>query len=230
MLASNRSLFGTGLLAAALTTAMFCPAKTSALTVRCDYGNVFNGSTPGGGAPWLRAEFTDSGVNTVQLTLSVLSLGAGEYVSDWYFNFDPLLNASSLRFDAQAPDHGAGNNAFYVFEGGLYDVAFSLDEPFTTGDSITFSITRKNGDALSASDFDYFSSPLWILDDPYLSAAHIEGISDGRQCWYAGGGGWLSPEENSPTGVPDSSQSAILLAAGLIALSLAVRTQKIISV
>ncbi len=52
--------------------------------------------------PWITATFEDSAsdLNTVRLTMTADNLTGSEFISQWYFNFDPVLDASRLSFAA----------------------------------------------------------------------------------------------------------------------------------
>ena len=53
--------------------------------------------------PALTASFTDISASIVELNLDLTNLSGNEFVSNWYFNFDPALNLSLLQLDGNTP-------------------------------------------------------------------------------------------------------------------------------
>ena len=87
------------LLAVGLTT-----SSAQSATVTFGLVTEFSGGTaPAGTAPWVTATLDDSfgGANTVRLTMSAGNLTggqSGESLTQFYLNFDPLLDSSNLTF------------------------------------------------------------------------------------------------------------------------------------
>src|SRR5437870_2182321 len=67
-------------------------------SITYNFDHTLTGVAPAGPTPWLTATFSDSGANSVQLTLSAPGLTGNEFVGQWYFNLNPLLNPASLAF------------------------------------------------------------------------------------------------------------------------------------
>jgi hypothetical protein len=202
----------------------------SAATVTYDFGQVSGGTAPAGSPPWLEAVFTDAGqpANTVQLTINAANLSGSEFVSCWYFNLNPALNPKALSFSVSGssgsftdPTVQTGPNGFKAGPDGKYDVLFNFatgggaSTRFSSGDSLTFTITGISG--LTASDFDFLSAPAGG-SGPYGSAAHIQAIApDDLSGWINPTTTILNHSDRTPT-VPDGSTTVVLLGASLVAM------------
>src|SRR6266481_855639 len=84
-------------LAVVVAVLAFSP-RVGASSITYDFDHTFSGVSPAGPTPWLTAVFSDSGANSVQLTLAAPGLTGSEFVKQWYFNLNPALNASQLNF------------------------------------------------------------------------------------------------------------------------------------
>jgi hypothetical protein len=173
------------------------PAKAALLTFELGQGLI-------------SATFDDSfgNENTVQLTMTADNLVNDEFIDDWYFNFDPVLDPTKLTFTEPFNNPAGikyiktGNDAFKADSYGWYDIKFDFPPPtkgnadlkFTAGESVIYDITYK--DSITVSSFNSESS---IVDGGFSSAAHYQG----------GGGGFVS--------VPDAS-IMLLLGPSLICL------------
>ncbi len=176
------------LIATALTA-----GQANADTLTFNYDVVFSGDTPGGSAPYLTATFDDTadtfGANSVRLTMSAGNLVEKEFISEWYFNFDPALNPTLLSFSVvgtpgSTPNNiNTGNDAYKADGSGIYDILFDFPPPqgnfnakFTSGETVTYDIEYSS--PISVSSFNFFS-----VDDTigggqgnFIAAAHIQGI------------------------------------------------------
>lgn len=146
-----------------------------------------NSNEPNGNAPWLRATFEQKDSYTVTLTLDNLLQSSDEFVSNWYFNFDPLANAANLIFNPVGTTDSGNDDFTGVGGSGRYDIEFSFDTSnspssnrFTTGKQFVYDITLSNGDAsllsLDEEDFNYLSTGGG--NGTYYSSAHIQGIGE----------------------------------------------------
>jgi len=197
----------------------------SASSITYDFDHEFSsGTPPAGAAPWLQAVFSDAGGDTVQLTLRTLNLTGSEFVSGWYFNLNPAFSTANLSINQSgmggafdAPTISLGTDAFKADGDGKYDILFSFGtagddtQRFTSGDSITFTLTGIAG--LQASDFNFMSAPAGG-HGPYVAAAHVQSI-DGA---YSG---WLDPSTTTDSGdvkVPDGYLTIVLLGMGCLAV------------
>lgn len=151
---------------------------------------VFSGGTPAGSAPWINAAFSTVSPGTISLTISGPGLASPNFMSQLYLNVDPSLNVNDLNFTETtqvgtftAPTEGGatlllGEDAFQANTiGGLHDILLNFSttsgQQFTTGDSITYSIT---GDpSLTALSFNATSSEVNPGDLALTAAALIQG-------------------------------------------------------
>ncbi len=204
---------------------------SSASTVTYDYGQVSGGSTPAGSPPWAQAVFTDAGANTVQLTLTAGNLGAGAFVSCWYFNLNPSMDPTTLNFSVSGstgtftgPNIMTGANGFKAGPDGKFDILFGFATTggdsalFGSGDSLTYTISGISG--LTADDFNQLSTSAGG-SGAYASAAHVQPGSTDVPC-----PAWINPTTTSilnnadqrGPGVPDASSTFALLGTSLIGI------------
>lgn len=218
-----RSLAG---VSAALLVSAF---SASADTVTYNFGSVSSGATPAGSPPWVQAAFTDTGMpaNTVQLTLNAGNLSGSEFVSCWYFNLDPTLNASALTFTATGssgsfttPTVMTGTDGFKAGPDGKFDVLLKFSTSgdastrFMSGDSLTFDITGITG--LTADDFNWLSTSAGG-SGLYSSAVHIQSIDGGDSAWVNPTSTQLQ-NDSVDRQVPDHSATVALLGTSLLVI------------
>ncbi len=207
------------------------PAIAGVISFELD--TEFSGATPPEGtAPWATATFDDSfgGSSTVRLTMSAGGLFDKEFLSRWYFSFDPTLDPSKLSLtpvDITAValsgfSFSTGVDAFKADGDGLYDILFDFPPPpgkftskFTAGESLILDLTYVS--PISASSFDFLSTP-GGGHGPFKSAAHVQGIgpTDADSGWIAPGDGVEVPE---PT-------TLWLFGAALLAIGFVARRQR----
>jgi hypothetical protein len=197
-------------LALGLVVLSAAPAAASAALV-INLNTEFSGaSNPSGTAPWLRAEFTDAGTDTVTLTLTSLLQDSDEFVGIWAFNFDPSATAAQLaalgivQGTGPAAAISRGINFFQAGGDGQYDIKFDFDtsasgDRFELGDVATFTIT---GSGITAASFNFLSNPAGGKD-PFLTAAHVQGIgpSAGQSGWITGPGVFTAAPEPGTMGL-----------------------------
>jgi hypothetical protein len=172
--------------------------KASAGDFQLKFDTVFSGTAPTGTAPWLQAEFKDVSPNTVSLTISTAGLQGTEFISDFYFNLNPSLDANSLSL-SQTSKTGSfanagiatGNNTLKADGDGYYcvDLSFATanGSTFTVGDSVTYQITGITG--LDAADFD-FTSTGGGGEGSWIAAAHVQSIGANGSA-----SGWAAPTQ-----------------------------------
>ena len=114
------------------------PASADIISFGLDY--EFSEATPPAGTttPWVTATFADIS-GGVQLTINALNLVASEFISGFYFNFDPTKNAASYIGTVPGTgtqtdwnSRGAGNDAWKADGDGFFD--FFIDFPPPPGD------------------------------------------------------------------------------------------------
>ncbi len=210
----------------ALGFMMLWPLSAKATIMTFELGMEFSGGTPPEGtAPWITATFDDSfgGVDTVRLTMAADNLTDNEFISGWYFNFDPDLDLNQLGFSYISGGVAESNitintgvNSFQADGDGLYDILFDFPPPpgqpgnrFTAGDTVVYDITYTS--AIDVSSFNFFSAPAGG-HGPFVTAAHIQGIGPDDE-----DSGWVS--------VPDAS-IMFLLGPSLIGLGILGRRKK----
>lgn len=174
----------------AIAGAVLCAAGVaSADTLVFDLTREFSGATPpSGSGPWLRATFTDTGSDTVSLTLENL-LSNNEFVSRWYFNVDPALlpgdpdnlNWLDVTYDGSSGPEASvfkEENSFKADGDGYFDLSFEWTNSgsgrFGAGSSDV--VYTLSGAGLTAMSFNFLSLGAGNSPDGLLSAAHIQGI------------------------------------------------------
>ena len=161
------------------------------------------GVPPEGPPPWLAFKFDDhDSAGTVDLELQASGLIDQEFVFEWSFNLDPLLDPTELDFDLTLKAGtfsdatvNTGINAFRADGDGYYDIQFvfdsaaSADLRFGAGESVYFQITGPP--ELTALSFRE-QSELGGGQGAYITAAHIGGIGPSDNL-----SGWICPEPAS---------------------------------
>ena len=199
---------------------MMFPAISWAYSFSCSMDDVYSGPNPTGSGPWLKATFQDDGTDKVLLTLTALNLKGPEYVSDWFFNFNPSISLSKLSFTYQtgvAPtSYSTSQNGEYAGGPG-YAFDIKIADPnygntFGPGDTSTILITGINGlTNLDAADFDYTFN---YYGESYLAGAEIQNTDTG---WCDNGTTYIGGEDPDPSPAPEPS-TLLILGSGLIGL------------
>ena len=172
----------------------------AAYSARADFtvglNQTFKGNSPSGSSPWLSATFEQIDADTVRLTMISDLSSSSEFVSKWFFNLNPALNAAQLRFTevslgnvGKAPTIQSSNDAFNgLGKSGDFDILFKFKtsdrkdggDRFREGSEIIYDVSLVGG-GLRADDFNY-SSPGGKLSEPGTSVARIRGTGpDGNQ-------------------------------------------------
>ncbi|NLE38052.1 MAG: hypothetical protein GX621_08510 [Pirellulaceae bacterium] len=150
--------------------------------------------SPTGEPPWLRATFTNSDVvhQTVTLRLEAVNLPGEQFVTGFYFNFDPSLDVTQLDVVHQEGLEGKGvpgigRDAFRADPDGYYDLFFEFSASNGKG------LHRFVGDSFAVYEISY----LGVLDEqtnfaesfhclstpaggfgPYHAVGRIQGLPD----------------------------------------------------
>jgi len=205
-------------------------SPSSASPIYIEYNEVYTGAQPRGNTPWLTALFEDMGTAGVLLTLSAPNLVKWEFVSGWYFNFNPDNDVDALVFshvDGLRPylkkkwDY-TKEDGFNQAGGGL---GFDIKIPFSTRyckrftDGIYSQFMISGLDDLLAADFNYQLSK---NDEEFVSAAHIQGIGNcgHHSAWVKG----FDPPIPSP--VPEPS-SFLLVVLGCVVIGIMAKRIKV---
>lgn len=190
------------------------PGKANAdIQFPLDY--AYSGASPDGTAPWLTATITDSGFNTVRLTMSASNLTGSDFISKWYFNLDPVLTGSLTftAYDTTAVEWVTPSYAVDSYKAGgdgWYDIRFKFPtangstDRFNGGDSVIYDISYSGTGTLSASSF-LFQSYAGRKSGQYETAVHIQGITGGNSGWIA-----------NTTVVPEPISSILFVAGGAV--------------
>lgn len=194
-----------------VTMVLFAIPSARGSTITFEYFFEFSGGTPPvGSTPWLTATFDDHGESgLVTLTLSTSGLTGDEFVTGWYFNFNPDKNLGGLSILELGADFAKGTDSFKADGDGLYDILFTWpsgppSSRFGADQEvvITFILT-----GLVATDFYFLSAPDGG-HGPFLSAAHVLGIGENGEK-----SGWVA------TAVPEPA-TLFLLGSGLVGLGI----------
>jgi len=187
--------------------------------------SVYTGSiTPQGTPPWLTATFVNLGLNSVQMTLeySALPTASTEYVSSWFFNFNPSLEVLGL---AIVPQSGIVADPITKAADGVkagdlsYDIQFSFAaNNFNAGKTSSYLISSTiPGETIDALSFSFLSTNALGLTN-YYSAANIQAINSFISAASAIVPGPGPGPDPGPAPVPEPA-TMILLGVGLSGLT-----------
>jgi len=201
-----------------------------------NYNTTFSGTSPSSTSPYLTAAFADTAlsnclagaVTCVSLTLTSSLENSSEFVTEWDFN-NNTAGLTSLSFKAGATTGSFGlptispysSNAYQADGDGLYDIMFNFQQGGGSSnrfdgtlDSIVYYIGGNV--AFTADAFNVLSSPAGG-SGPFVSAAHIQGITFGTQTcsgWITQGAGG-NTGSSSCTPVPEPIHSGLFLTGAL---------------
>jgi hypothetical protein len=176
----------------AAAAVLLCASAVSADTLMFELTGEFSGAfAPAGPGPYLRAVFDDGGASgSVTLTLTSLLIGSDEKVTHWAFNLDPAFNPSSLGIahsSGASASVSKGTDHFKADGDGKYDIDFDFGGSLGPKAGTTTSIYTLTLLGITASSFDFFSTPAGGKG-PFETAAHVQGIGVG-----GGQSGWIAP-------------------------------------
>ena len=172
-------------------------------------GQIYNGDTPAGAAPWARATFADIGSNKVKLTMENLATGnAGQFITNWTFNVSDEDFLGGLKFTYKPGDSTGSNEAVNIdvdandvdasgggHLGKNFDIGFDFltankRNRFEQGEISIYEIKYTGSEGpFMASLFDAVTS------EGLYTSIHVQGISQGK-C-SSGSGAATVPEPSS---------------------------------
>lgn len=216
-------------------------ASTIATSARADMlffswtGNagVYSGATTGiPSNAWLVGEFNKTGSNTVDLTLTAnFPLSSSLGIDQVDFNINPTITPSNLSFVNDSSNATSVSEAATTNNAQKAGPAFGFDVNFGTGqgsNALGFGggiqtdvihITLGGG-TLSASDFNFSSTPGNNNIGPFFAAAHVQstGTNGNDSSWVANNGGGPPTPGPLPVPAPASvwSGAAILIGLALV--------------
>lgn len=220
--AARPSVSTLGLLGVFTVLLLPAPARADVLTFELG-GEFSGGSDPSGTPPWLQATFTDVAPGEVDLELTSLLQSSTEFVSQWLFNLDPLLDPNNLSFSFVAGTAASSisplvddTDAYKADGDGFFDIQFNwTSNTFTQGSSATYTLT--SSDSITVDSFD-FPSAMGGGQGVFGSAAHVQGINVEDSGWIGatttnGGDGEIVPE---PSSIALLAAGGILLVGGFL--------------
>jgi hypothetical protein len=187
--------------------------------------SVYTGSTtPQGTPPWLTTTFVNLGLNSVQLTLeySALPTASNEYVSSWFFNFNPSSEVLGLSI---IPQSGIVADPIIKATDGVkagdlsYDIQFSFAaNSFNPGETSIYLLSSNiSGEPIDALSFNFLSTnPLGLTN--YYSSANILGISGGFNSWIAAATAQTPGPGPGPAPIPEPA-TMLLIGTGLTGIA-----------
>ena len=162
-------------------------------------------SLPSDQTPQIEAVFSDIHPGKVVLTIICSDLAEGEFLSDLYFNFNPVDDVNQLHFTHYSTVT-TGENAFDVEGYGYFDIHVHLAKAskarYSNGRSLSYRIA---GPGFDASDFAFLDS-LGSVAGSYYALVRVQGPCSSSE--------WLGCSSiQPPQSVPEPA-SIVLLAFG----------------
>ncbi|MBS1707123.1 MAG: PEP-CTERM sorting domain-containing protein [Armatimonadetes bacterium] len=186
---------------ASLCALFVAPLAAHALTF--NFTVVVTGGTPDGPAPWGTLTISDSGVNTVDFTLTNTSpVTSSQFFSELDLNITPYPSSFTSFSVISDPDlllvgMSMAQDGINGIAGEKFD--FEVDfrksgsgQRFTSGKSVSWQLVATG---LDASDFDSYSTGGNL---PMKAMLHIQSLRDGTS------------SKVTPDGVPEPATMAIL--------------------
>jgi len=217
-------------LVAGLVFYLFSMQSVQAYSFTFDLDFVYSGTPPPSvGAPWARATFDDDIIaDEVILTMQAFNLTGNEFISEWYFNFNPDKDINDLTIaggnfsQVTDVDIAWAEDTYKAGGDGFYDIRFffppkteeSTSDRFSAGEMVTVAFSGLTD--LVAGDFEFLSNGEHGDAGPFGSAAHIQAIGiDGEDSGEDSG--WIADNPN-PNPVPEP-ETMLLVGIGLIGLA-----------
>lgn len=210
-------------------------AAANADSFTVDLSTEFSGAdAPEGSTPWLEMTIDDGDTaGSVTITIVASNLTDDEFIHEFYFNFNPAQSSGDLGgqgsfsfipADSITVTNGCalGDDAFSAGGGGLFDIYCAFQTSSGSGrwtNGETFIIELSGPTYLTASDFDFLSTPNGG-NGTWTAAAHIQSIGSDNE-----GSGWIGGRTDGGD-VPEPGTLA-LFGLGLTLIGVATRRRRI---
>jgi hypothetical protein len=200
------------------------PAGSMGADFCLQFDNFYGGAPPASTTlPWMDATFKTIAPGRVSLSLSNINLVGNENVDQVYFNINPALAATKLRFKSISTSGGfdlpklfTGEDKFKAGGDGRYDLEFMFTQGgsganrFGAGEFLVGEIYGLP--TLTAADFSYLSTYVGGAG-PFYGAAHVQRIA-GRNT-----SGWIDPSLGAiPIPMPEPTTGALWIAGLLVVM------------
>lgn len=164
--------------------ASLCVAPLAAHALTFNFSLVVAGGTPDGPAPWATLVITDSGVDTVDFSLTNNAPGSSsQFITEVDLNIDPYPSSFTSFAVISDPDSlvtgmSLGQDTINGLAGENFDFEVDFKKAgsgprFTSGKTVTWQLA---GAGLTAAAFDTLSVN---GNDPKKALLHIQGLADG---------------------------------------------------
>lgn len=192
------------------------PAPAMAAVYQFDLDTVASGDDPGGSAPWLIVTFADI-TGGISVTLETVGLVAGEYINDFYFFMNPLLDPV-IEYDTgqKFVDYSFGVESKKLPGAARFDAVFDYEnsnnpnkdpDRFIMGELSSYNLLHEH---LTTANI------LFPSEHGYYVGAKLQGIP---------GGGSSSIVATTVTVIP-LPPAALLFLTGLAGLGLVARRRR----
>lgn len=198
------------------------PAAADILTFELDT-EFSGGSEPAGTAPWVTVTFNDfGGSGLVRLTIETSGLSGSEFLTGFYFNFDPDFDPFLLgtqnedTSDTSQTDFTKSTNCCKADGDGWFDFQFDFaNNDFTAGETWSIELVLTD---LTVDFFNFLSYGAGNSPSGLYVAAKIQGIGENGQ-----DSGWITGDGNGNGTKVSEPGTLWLFGIGLVGLGLVMR-------